>query len=164
MAQPQFVATPFISERLTWIEIMERYRYEWVCLVEIEKLDDGLEVHSARVVGHGKTRQEALDQARSFHAQAQTPEAEIPPYFSRPFTPPKRQVAPAWRFATTSTCIAFTSAVCSMVHARVACLAMSHRGTCTGRVPGGACSASAWPRAAPDTGSLTASVALERSM
>ena len=96
MAQPQPVAAPFVSERLTWEEILERYRYEWVCLVEIDKIDDGFEVNSGRVVGHGKTRQEALDQARSFHAQAQTPEAEIPPYFSRPFTPPKRQVPPEW--------------------------------------------------------------------
>jgi len=96
MAQPQPVEAPFISERLTWDEICERYRYEWVCLAEIDKIDDGFEVHSARVVGHGRTRQEALDQARPFHAQVHTPEEEIAPYFSRPFAPPKRQVAPEW--------------------------------------------------------------------
>ena len=96
MAQPQPIEAPFISERLTWIDIMERYRYEWVCLVEIEKIDNGIEVNSGRVVGHGKTRQEALDQARPFHTQFHTPEEEIAPYFFRPFVPPKRQVAPEW--------------------------------------------------------------------
>jgi len=96
MAQPQLVEAPCISERLTWLDIMERYRYEWVCLVEIEKLDDGFEVNSARVVGRGKTRQEALDDARAFHTQFHPPEDEIAPYFSRPFVPLKRQVAPEW--------------------------------------------------------------------
>ena len=96
MAQPQPVAAPCLSERLTWDEIIERYRYEWVCLVEIDKIDDGFEVNSARVVGHGRTRQEALDRARPFHTQIHTPEEEIAPYFSRPFAPPKRQVAPEW--------------------------------------------------------------------
>jgi len=96
MAQPQPVEALFISERLTWEEICERYRYEWVCLVEIDQIDDGFEVNSARVVGHGKTRQEALDRARPFHTQVPTPAHEIAPYFSRPFAPPKRQVAPEW--------------------------------------------------------------------
>jgi hypothetical protein len=96
MAQPQPIAAPSISERLTWEEILERYRYEWVCLVEIDQLGDGFEVNSARVVGRGKTRQEALDQARPIHAQLHTPEEEIAPYFSRPFMPPTRQVAPEW--------------------------------------------------------------------
>jgi hypothetical protein len=90
MAQPQPIEAPYISERLSWLEIMERYRYEWLCLVEIEKIDDGLEVHSARVVGRGKTRQEALDDARPFHTQVPTPEHEIAPYFSRPFVHLKR--------------------------------------------------------------------------
>lgn len=87
---------PFISERLTWEEICERHRYEWVCLAEIDKLDDGFEVNSARVVGHGRTRQEAYDRARPFHAQFHIPEVEIVPYFARPFAPPKRRVAPEW--------------------------------------------------------------------
>ena len=56
MAQPQPIAALAISERLTWEEILERYRYEWVCLVEIDQIGDGFEVNSARVVGHGKTR------------------------------------------------------------------------------------------------------------
>jgi hypothetical protein len=96
MAQPQTIEAPYISERLGWLEIMEHYRYEWVCLVEIEKIDDGLEVHSARVVGRGKTRQEALDQARPYHTQVPTPACEIAPYFSRPFVHLTRQVAPEW--------------------------------------------------------------------
>ena len=96
MAQPQSIEAPYISERLGWLEIMERYRYEWVCLVEIEKIDDGLEVHSARVVGRGKTRQEALDHARPYHTQVPTPDHEIAPYFSRPFVHLTRQVAPEW--------------------------------------------------------------------
>jgi len=61
-----------------------------------DKIDDGFEVYSACVVGHGKTRQEALDQARPFHTQVHTHEEETDPYFSRPFAPPKRQVAPEW--------------------------------------------------------------------
>ena len=96
MAQPQPFEAPFLSERLTWEEICERYRYEWVGLVEIDKLDDGFEVNSGRVVGHAKTRQAALDRARPFHMQFHTPEDEIAPYFARPFAPPKRQVAPEW--------------------------------------------------------------------
>jgi hypothetical protein len=96
MAQPVPVDAPYISERLTWEEICERYRYEWVCLVEIDKLDDGFEANSARVVGHGKTRQEALDRACAFHVQGSAPDNELAPYFSRPFAPPKRHVAPEW--------------------------------------------------------------------
>jgi hypothetical protein len=95
MAQPQSIEAPYISERLTWLEIMERYHYEWVCLVEIEPYD-GFEIGSARVVGRGKTRQEALDQARPFHTQVPTPEHEIAPYFSRPWVVLKREVAPEW--------------------------------------------------------------------
>jgi hypothetical protein len=96
MAQLQPVQVPFISERLTRDEISERYRYEWVCLVEIDKRDDGFEVYSACVVSHSRTRQQALDRARAFHAQFHTPEDEIAPYFARPFAPLKRQVAPEW--------------------------------------------------------------------
>lgn len=96
MAQPQPVEAPFISERLTWVEICERYRYRWVCLVEIEQIDDRFEVHSARVVGHGRTRQEAIEQARPYHTQVPTPDHEVAPYLSRPFGFPRRQVAPEW--------------------------------------------------------------------
>lgn len=96
MAQPQIVEAPFSSERLTPDEISERYRYEWVCLVEIDQSDDGFEIYSARVVSHSRTRQEALDRARAFHTQFHTPEHEIAPYFARPFAPLKRRVAPEW--------------------------------------------------------------------
>ena len=96
MALSQLVEAPFISERLTWDEICERYRYRWVCLVEIEQIDDRFEVHSAHVVGHGRTRQEALEQARPYHTQVAIPDHEIAPYLSRPFALPRRQVAPEW--------------------------------------------------------------------
>ena len=53
-----------IPERLTWVQICERYPDEWVCLVEIEyaQPDDAIEL--ARVVGHGKTKREPVDQAK----------------------------------------------------------------------------------------------------
>jgi len=64
-AQP--IEAPFISEPLIWIQICERYPNEWVCLVEMEELTDtDLDFHTARVVGHGKTRREPLEQARPF--------------------------------------------------------------------------------------------------
>jgi hypothetical protein len=58
---------PTITEQLTWAEICERYPDEWVCLVEIEhETPTGVALKSARVVGHGKTRKEPFDQARSW--------------------------------------------------------------------------------------------------
>ena len=61
------IEAPFISEPLIWIQICERYPNEWVCLVEMEELTDtDLDFHTARVVGHGKTRREPLEQARPF--------------------------------------------------------------------------------------------------
>jgi hypothetical protein len=96
MAQPQPIEAPFLSERLTPDEISERYRYEWVCLVEIDQSDDGFEIYSARVVSHSRTRQEALDLAGAFHTQRHTPKHEVAPYFARPFAPLKRKVAPEW--------------------------------------------------------------------
>lgn len=55
---------PFISEPLTWEQICERYPNEWVCLVEMEGITDTeFEFRTARVVGHGKTRRQPLDQA-----------------------------------------------------------------------------------------------------
>ena len=96
MAQPHLIEAPFLSERLTAVEISERYRYEWVCLVEIDQSDDGFEIYSARVVSHSQTRQEAIDRARAVHAQLHTPADEIAPYFARPFAALKRRVAPEW--------------------------------------------------------------------
>lgn len=55
---------PTISAPLTWAEICDRYPDQHVCLAEIDRIDPrGLEFRTARVVGHGKTRREALDQA-----------------------------------------------------------------------------------------------------
>lgn len=57
-------AEPFLSEPLTWEQICERYPNEWVCLVEMEGITDTeFEFRTARVVGHGKTRRQPLDQA-----------------------------------------------------------------------------------------------------
>lgn len=56
---------PMISEPLTWEQICERHRDEWVCLVEIDKIrPNNFEFRTARVVGHGKTRREPFVQAR----------------------------------------------------------------------------------------------------
>ena len=56
---------PTITEPLTWAEICDRYPDQHVCLVEIDRTHPrGLDFHSARVVGHGATRQKAFDQAR----------------------------------------------------------------------------------------------------
>ena len=56
---------PRMTEPLTWVEICDRYPDQHVCLVEIDRvLPRGLDFRTARVVGHGISRQEALDQAR----------------------------------------------------------------------------------------------------
>jgi 2-iminoacetate synthase ThiH len=56
---------PSISEPMTWAEICERYPDQRVCLVEMDRIHShGFEFRTARVVGHGKTRSEAFDQAR----------------------------------------------------------------------------------------------------
>lgn len=55
---------PWISEPLTWAEICARYPDEWVCLVEMDfDHPAGLEFRTARVIGHGKPRGEAVEQA-----------------------------------------------------------------------------------------------------
>jgi hypothetical protein len=54
-------------ERLTWPEICSRYPDQYVCLIEVDRLHPrDLDFRTARVVGHGKTRREALDQAFPF--------------------------------------------------------------------------------------------------
>jgi len=59
--------TSSISEPLTWAEICEEYPDQWVCLVEIDHVHPrGFDFRTARVVGHGKTRREPLDQAAAF--------------------------------------------------------------------------------------------------
>ena len=52
-------------ERLTWAEICTRYPDQYLCLIEVDYVHpNGLEFRTARVIGHGATRGEALDQAR----------------------------------------------------------------------------------------------------
>lgn len=61
---------PVISEPLTWDQICDRYPEHWVCLVEIDRItDNNFAFRTARVVGHGKTRREPLDQARPLRAR-----------------------------------------------------------------------------------------------
>jgi hypothetical protein len=58
-------ATPMISEPLTWEQICERYKEEWVCLVEMDQIHpNSFDFRTARVVGHGKTRRDPFVQAR----------------------------------------------------------------------------------------------------
>ena len=61
---------PEISEPLTWAEICTRYRDEWVCLVEIDRVHpNGFELRTARVIGHGKTRRAPVEQAMVWRAR-----------------------------------------------------------------------------------------------
>jgi hypothetical protein len=54
-----------LSEPLTWAEICARYPDEWVCLVEMDRVQpNGFEFRTARVIGHGKTRSAPVEQAR----------------------------------------------------------------------------------------------------
>ena len=56
---------PTISDPLTWDEICARYPDEWVCLVEIDRVEpQNFEFRTARVIGHGKTRRVPFEQAR----------------------------------------------------------------------------------------------------
>ena len=63
-------SSPAISDPLTWAEICERYPEQWVCVVDIDRLaPNSLEFRTARVVGHGATRREPLDQARPWRSR-----------------------------------------------------------------------------------------------
>jgi hypothetical protein len=63
---------PFISEPLTWEQICARYPDEWVCLVEIDEINDtDFDFRTARVVGHGKTRRAPLEQSREIRKNYQ---------------------------------------------------------------------------------------------
>jgi hypothetical protein len=54
-----------ISDTLSWAEICERHPDEWVCLVEIKHTrPNDTRIVSARVVGHGKTKREPIEQAK----------------------------------------------------------------------------------------------------
>lgn len=60
---------PTISEMLTWSEICERYPSQHVYLVDVERREaNDPQILRARVVGHGRTRREALDQAQPWWA------------------------------------------------------------------------------------------------
>jgi len=57
---------PALSAPMTWDEIRARYPDEWVCLAEIGWANDtDFDFSTARVVGHGKSRREPLDQAEA---------------------------------------------------------------------------------------------------
>lgn len=70
MEERRATTEPRVSEPLTWPEICLRHPDEWVALVEIDWLSDNdLEFRTARVVGHGKMRNEPLAQARPVRAR-----------------------------------------------------------------------------------------------
>jgi hypothetical protein len=53
-----------LSEPMTWSEICARYPDEWVCFVEIARVDEhSFEFTTARLVSHAKDRDDAHDQA-----------------------------------------------------------------------------------------------------
>lgn len=61
---------PDISAPLTWALIRERYPDQHVCLVDIDRIHPGgPEFRTARVVACGKSRREAIDQARGWLAR-----------------------------------------------------------------------------------------------
>ena len=65
IAEAAKVVAAEISEPLTWAEICARYPDESVWLVEVDRIHpDSLEFRTARVIGHGKTRRDSLEQAR----------------------------------------------------------------------------------------------------
>jgi hypothetical protein len=64
------VLAPTISAPQTWDEICARHPDEWVCLAEIDFVHpNNLEFRTARVIGHGKTQSESLDQATTAFPQ-----------------------------------------------------------------------------------------------
>ncbi len=66
------VLAPVISEPLSWAEICARYPDEWVCIVEMDRVDPfapfAVEFRTARVIGHGKTRRAPVEQAMVWRA------------------------------------------------------------------------------------------------
>lgn len=80
---------PAVPDRLTWDEICSRYADQFVCVVDIVRDAPGSPViASARVVGHGATRDAAFEPMRSLstpyprHAVRYTGECTEP--FLRP--------------------------------------------------------------------------------
>ena len=69
MSNAQAIEAASISEPLSWKEICQRWPDEWVCLVEIEWVNDtDFDFGAARMVGHGKSRKEAWSRAESWWA------------------------------------------------------------------------------------------------
>ena len=82
-AAPAFA--PQISEPLSWAAICVRYPDQWVCLVEMARVEPhNFAFRSARVVGHGKTRRDPLVQARPWRTRYDS----IGHYFTGPITAP----------------------------------------------------------------------------
>ncbi len=70
MTLPQPVHASTISEPLTWKQICERYPDQWVCIVDVDWVNDrDFEFGTARVVGHGASRKEPLEQSRVWRRQ-----------------------------------------------------------------------------------------------
>lgn len=66
MTLAQLTNTASVSEPLTWEQICERYPDEWVCLVEIDWIDEySFVFRTARVVGHGASPRDPFVQARA---------------------------------------------------------------------------------------------------
>ncbi len=64
MSAAAVLALP-ISAPLTWAEICTRHPDEWVCLVEMHFVHpNGVEIRTARVIGHGKSRDAPLARAK----------------------------------------------------------------------------------------------------
>jgi clan AA aspartic protease (TIGR02281 family) len=77
--------SPTISEPLTWAEICERYPDEWVCLVEMDQIHpNNFGFRSARMIGHGTTAREALNEALPWQERYQT----VGHYFTGKIKPP----------------------------------------------------------------------------
>ena len=78
---------PSISEPLTWAQVCERYPDQRVCLVEMDRIHPhGFAFRTARVIGHGRTRSEAFEQARPWRDRY----PEIGHYFTGKIAPPSQ--------------------------------------------------------------------------
>ena len=74
-----------ISEPLSWKEICARHPDQWVCLVEIDRIaSNAFDFRTARIVGHGPTRREPLEQAMRWRSRYRS----IGHYFTGSMTVP----------------------------------------------------------------------------
>jgi hypothetical protein len=70
MAFPQPAHASTISEPLTWRQICKRYPEQWVCICDVDWVNEqDFEFGTARVVGHGGSRNTPLEQARAWRQQ-----------------------------------------------------------------------------------------------